>query len=105
MSADFADSQKAGQEVRRSDHAPLVKAKENEVATVTVTVETNRGGQHEGRSRDGKFPRGRRGVVRVGGGAPEAPEAPEEQSRRTQEQIVAEWVTSTVDEEVFVAAQ
>ena len=41
----------------------------------------------------------------VGGGAPEAPEAPEEQRRRTQEQIVAEEVTSTVDEEVFVAAQ
>ena len=41
MSADFANSLKADEEDRRSDHAPLVQAKENEVGTVTATIETN----------------------------------------------------------------
>ena len=41
MSADLADSQKPVEEDRKSDHAPLVHAKENEVATVTATIETN----------------------------------------------------------------
>ena len=31
----------AHEEDRKTDHAPLVQAKENEVATVTATIETN----------------------------------------------------------------
>ena len=33
MPADLADSQKADEEDRKTDHAPLVTAKENEVVT------------------------------------------------------------------------
>ena len=40
--ADLANSLKADEEDRRSDHAPLVQMKENEeVATLTATIETN----------------------------------------------------------------
>ena len=66
---------------------PLVQAKENEVATV-------------GRSRRAGEPHFRwQAVIGVGGGAPE------KQSRRTQEQMVAEEVVSAVDEEVSVPAR
>ena len=42
MPADLADSLKADEEDRRSDHAPLVEVTENgEVATLTATIETN----------------------------------------------------------------
>ena len=42
MAADLADSLKADEEDRKSDHAPLVAATENEeVATLTATIETN----------------------------------------------------------------
>ena len=58
MPADLADSLKADEEDRKSDHATLVAAKEHEVATATETIETNlqqgplcRGGQREGPSR------------------------------------------------------
>ena len=38
----LADSLKADEEDRKTDHAPLVAAKENEeVATLTATIETN----------------------------------------------------------------
>ena len=39
MSADHADSQKADEEDRKSDHATLVAAKENEFATLIATIE------------------------------------------------------------------
>ena len=68
MSADLADSLKAGEEDRKSDHATLVAAKENEVATLTATRRTS------GRVRslrDGEPLCRCPGVVRVGGGAPE----------------------------------
>ena len=91
---------KADEEVRNTDHAQLVEVTENEeVATLTAKIETNlqqgvRGGRHEGRFfRDGDGQQ--RDVIGVGGGAPE------EQSPRTQEQIVAEEVISAVDEEGF----
>ena len=42
MPADFADSLKADEEDRKTDHATLFAAKENEgVATLTATIETN----------------------------------------------------------------
>ena len=42
MPADLADSLKADEEDRKTDHAPLVAATENqEVATLTATIETN----------------------------------------------------------------
>ena len=41
MSAGLADSQRAYEEDRKSDHATLVAATESEVATLTVTIETN----------------------------------------------------------------
>ena len=41
MSADLADSQKAVEEDRKSDHAIVVAAEENQVATLTATIETN----------------------------------------------------------------
>ena len=41
MSAGLADYQKADEEGRKSDHATLVAAKENEVAKLTATIETN----------------------------------------------------------------
>ena len=41
MSADLADSQKADEEDRKSDHATLVAAKEFEVTTLMATIETN----------------------------------------------------------------
>ena len=42
MPGDLADSQKPDEEDRKSAHAPLVAGKENEeVATVTATIETN----------------------------------------------------------------
>ena len=42
MPVDLADSQKADEEDRKTDHAPLVAATENEeVATLTATIETN----------------------------------------------------------------
>ena len=41
MPADLADSPKADEEERKTAHAPLAAAKENEVATVTATIETN----------------------------------------------------------------
>ena len=43
VSADLPDSHKADEEERKSDHATLVAAKENEVATLTATIETNLG--------------------------------------------------------------
>ena len=49
MPADLADSQKADEEDRKSDHAPLVAVTKNEVTTVTATIETNlRQGDLEG---------------------------------------------------------
>ena len=39
--ADLADFLKADEEDRKTDHAPLVQVKANEVATVTATTETN----------------------------------------------------------------
>ena len=41
MPTRLADSLKADEEDRKSDHAPLVAAKDNEVAIVTATIETN----------------------------------------------------------------
>ena len=42
MPTDLADSLKADEEERKTDHAPLVQVKENEeVAIVTATIETN----------------------------------------------------------------
>ena len=42
MPADLADTLKADEEERKTDHAPLVAAKENdEVATMTATIKTN----------------------------------------------------------------
>ena len=42
MLADLADSLKADEEDRKTDHAPLVAATENaEVATLTATIETS----------------------------------------------------------------
>ena len=41
MPTDLADSLKADEEDRKTDHAPLVQVKANEVATVTATIETN----------------------------------------------------------------
>ena len=41
MSADLADSLEADEEDRKSDHTTLVQVKENEVATLTATIETN----------------------------------------------------------------
>ena len=41
MPVDFSDSLKADEEDRKTDHAPLVQVKANEVATVTATIETN----------------------------------------------------------------
>ena len=97
MPADLADSLKADEEDCMTDHEPLDAAKEKEVATLKATTETHlqqgdigtevdhvKGDLTE---TDGE----QRGVVRWGGGAPE------EQSRRTQEQIVAEEVISTVE--------
>ena len=40
-SADLADYLNADEEERKTDNAPLVEAKENEVAAVTATIETN----------------------------------------------------------------
>ena len=104
MPADLADSQKAVEEDRKTDHAPLVAATENEeVATLTATIETH--------FRQGDLVDGMKGdltetetdsneaLSEWGEGAPEEP------SRRTQEQIVVEEVISTVDEEVFVAVR
>ena len=42
MPADLAESLKADEEDRKTDHAPLVAATENqEVATLTATIQTN----------------------------------------------------------------
>ena len=42
MPTDLAESLKADEEVRKTDHAPLVAVTENEeVATLTATIETN----------------------------------------------------------------
>ena len=42
MPADLVDSPKANEEDRKTDHAPLVTATENEeVATLTATMKTN----------------------------------------------------------------
>ena len=41
MAADLADSLKAGEEDRKTDHAPLVQVKENEVDMLTATIETD----------------------------------------------------------------
>ena len=41
MPTDLADSLKADEEDRKTDHAPLVQVKANEVATVTATIERN----------------------------------------------------------------
>ena len=41
MLADLADSLEADEEDRKTDHAPLVQVKENEVATATATIETH----------------------------------------------------------------
>ena len=91
MPADLADSQ-ADEEHRKTDREPFFTAKENEeVATVTATIETNLRQGHLTEDGDGEH----RGVVRVGGGAPE------EQGRRTWEQIVAKEVISTVDDMVL----
>ena len=95
MPADLADSQ-ADEEHRKTDREPFFTAKENEeVATVTATIETNLRRGHLTEDGDGE----QRGVVRVGGGAPE------EQGRRTWEQILAKEVISTVDDMVFVAVR
>ena len=133
MPADLADSLKADDEDRKTDHAPLVVTENEEVATLTATIETNlqqgdvetspfrrpgvvrvgeapeeqsrgtrhrprhresrdRGGRPAWRSRrDGEIFCGWQGVVGAGRGAPE------EQSRRTQEQIVAGRATAWVD--------
>ena len=104
-------SLQAGEEDRKT-HAPLVQAKENEFATVTETIETNlrqgdirvevdstRGDLAEtehhcsGDQASFEWEEERNGFRG----------APEEQSRRTQEQSVAEDIIFTVDEEVFVA--
>ena len=107
MSAHLADSQKADEEDRKSDHATLVQAKENEVATLTATIEPNLQQGDLGVEVDrveGDLAEtenlfyGGRGVVGVGG-------APEEQSRRTQEQIVAEVVSPQPMRRVFVAVR
>ena len=41
MPADLADSLKANEEDRKTDYAPLVQVKENEVVMLTATIETN----------------------------------------------------------------
>ena len=42
MPADHADSLKADEDNRKTDHAPLVASTENEeVVTLTATIETN----------------------------------------------------------------
>ena len=41
MPTDLADSLKVDEEDRKSDHAPLIQAKEDGVAAVTATIETN----------------------------------------------------------------
>ena len=41
MPEDLADTLKANEEDHKTDHVPLVQAKENEVATLTATIETN----------------------------------------------------------------
>ena len=41
MPADLADSLKADEEEGKTNHAPLVAAKENEIATLTATIEMN----------------------------------------------------------------
>ena len=41
MPADLADSLEADEEDRKTDHAPQVQVKENEVVMLTATIETN----------------------------------------------------------------
>ena len=41
MPADLANSLKADEEDRKTDHAPLVVTENEEVATLTATIETN----------------------------------------------------------------
>ena len=41
MPTGLADALKADEEDRKTDHAPVVQVKANEVATVTATIETN----------------------------------------------------------------
>ena len=41
MPTDLADSLKADEEDRKTDHTPLVQVKENEVVMLTATIETN----------------------------------------------------------------
>ena len=43
MSADPADSQKADEKDRWSDHVTLVQAKDNEIATLTATIQGDLG--------------------------------------------------------------
>ena len=98
MPSDLADSLKADEEERKTAHVPLVAVTDNEVvATLTATIETNfqqgdlkigvdgmKGDLTETETESNEA------LVRVGGGSPE------EQSRRTQEQIVVEEAIFTI---------
>ena len=91
MPADLPDSLKADEEDRKTDHAPLVQVKENEeVAIVTATIETSL------RQCD---------LTDTETESHEALSEWAEQSRGTQELIVAEEVISSVGEEVLMAVR
>ena len=95
----LTDTQKADEEDRKTDHAPLVAATENDVATLTATIERNLGQGDIG--------------VEVGGmkgdltetqtESTEASSEWEEDRQKSRADEIRREVIFTVDEEVFVS--